>query len=282
MGIFDFFKKNKNGSNKSVKSKKYQDKEELYDNGVIKKKTEFLPLQNVWLESLYDESGNMTERDVFLLEEKRLTEKYLYKDQENKDQENFEKIFYYEGGETRHSSIDGGLQEGVEKVFDKDGNLIEEHTYKYGINTYYKKFINGEIIEERDVEEDLSEYDGGAYFDVSMDFNVLYKSGKEVASGFICLSCNSNEWNYDAEANNEDLVEHYWEKTIKKVMIVNDKLFTDYDQEESAYTSNDYKDDFEKHPEKYKSKKIANFLYEDEAEKFFKNYVNKKDVSNAL
>ena len=78
-----------------------------------------------------------------MIDENRLSEEFIYENEEN-----YQHNLHYEGGEIRKSFYVNGLQEGIEKVFDKNGNLIEEHTYKRGRHTYYKRFINGKVSEE--------------------------------------------------------------------------------------------------------------------------------------
>jgi hypothetical protein len=250
---------------------------EYYDNGRIKKETEKLIAQNLYTEKFYDENGVLKKMNCYLINENRLCEEYIYDDSEN-----YQHNHHYEVGEIRKSFYVDGIQEGIEKVFDKNGNLIEENTYKSGRNTYYKRFIDGKVSEESVMEEelkqdeeeimriaksietsskfvslveilptDLSEFEGESYYDVSEDFEVLLKNGKEVARGYINISHNCNYWTDDEEEHDCQL--------YNEVMIVNGKQFTDYDDRRGS-----------------KSKIIATFWDDGEAEEFFKEYVKNK------
>ena len=262
---------------------------EYYDDGRIKKETEKLTVQNLYTENFYDENGVLKKTNCYLINENRLYEEYIYDDSEN-----YQHNHHYEGGEIRKSFYVDGLQEGIEKVFDKNGNIIEEHTYKSGRNTYYKRFIDGKVSEESVMEEelkedekeitqiaksidnsltftslveilptDLSEYEGETFNDVTEQFIVLLKNGKEVASGYICISVNANYWD-DDDQSHDDI------QSWKEVMIVNGKQFTDYDDEKrpgwKALPS--------------KTKRIATFWDDVEAEEFFNEYVKIKCKEN--
>ena len=262
---------------------------EYYDNGNIKKETEKDTASNCYIECFFDETGNKTKEDWYHIKENRLGHENIYDDgilcQNNK---------YYEGGEIRQSLFVDGLQEGIEKVFDKEGNLVEEHTYKRGRNTYYKRFIEGKVSEESVMEEelkeeeeeimriansivktssfvtlgallpaDLSEFEGDTFYDVTEQYIVLLKNGKKVASGYVCISHNANYWDDEGEEH-DDIQSH------NEVMIVNGKLFTDYDDEKrpgwKALPS--------------KTKRIATFWDDGEAEEFFNEYVKIKCKEN--
>ncbi len=258
------------------------DLEEYYANGNIKKKTKKYTENNLYFEVFYDETGNKIKENSYLINENRLDDEYIYEDDEN-----YQCIHHYEGGEIRKSFYVDGLQEGVEKVFDKDGNLIEEHTYKSGRNTYYKRYIDGKVSNEYAVEDelskeeeeilriaksietssdfvslvellpaDLSEYEGDTFYDVSYyvsgDSNVLLKNGKEVARSYINISHNFNFWDDDEEEHESQL--------YNEVMIVNGKQFTDYDDVKW----------------RQEPKIIAIFWDDGEAEIFFKEYVKIK------
>jgi len=251
---------------------------EYYDNGRIKKETEKLTVQNLYTEKFYDEKGVLKKMNCYLINENRLCEEYIYDDSEN-----YQHNHHYEGGEIRKSFYVDGLQEGVEKVFDKNGNLIEENTYKSGRNTYYKRFIDGKISEESVINEeikeeeeeimriaksietssefvslveilptDLSEFEGESYYDVTEDFVVLLKNGKEVARGCINISHNFNYWVDDEEEHECQL--------YNEVMILNGKQFTDYDDRGWSESP----------------KIIATFWDDGEAEEFFKEYLKNK------
>jgi len=254
------------------------DLEEYYANGNIKKKTKKYTENNLYFEVFYDETGSKIKENNYLINENRLADEYIYEDNEN-----YQCKHHYEGGEIRKSFYVDGLQDGIEKVFDKDGNLIEEHTYKSGRNTYYKRFIDGKVSKEYAVEDelnkeeeeimriakiietssdfvslvellpaDLSEYEGDTFYDVSEEFRVLLKNGKEVASGFIYISHNVNYWDDDDESH-DDIQQH------NEVMIVNGKPFTDYDDAKWG-----------------EQRRIATFWDDGEAEEFFKEYVKIK------
>jgi len=266
---------------------------EYYDNENIKKKTEKLTVQNLFSEKFYDRKGNLTSMNYYLINENRLGEEFIYENEEN-----YQHNHHYEGGEIRKSFYVNGLQEGIEKVFDKNGNLVEEHTYKCGRNTYYKRFIDGKVSEESVMEDELnkeeekimrlaksietsssfvslvellptnlSDYEGENFFDVTEEFRILLKNGSEVASGFVCISNNANYWNHVDDDINDGCHDNI--QSHNEVMIVNGKQFTDYDDEK--------KEDWGKQagwsPE---SKKIATFWDDDEAEEFFNKYVEIK------
>ena len=80
---------------------------------------------------------------------------------------------------------------------------------------------------------------------------LLLKNGKEVARGYINISHNCNYWTDDEEEHDCQL--------YNEVMIVNGKQFTDYDDRRGS-----------------KSKIIATFWDDGEAEEFFKEYVKNK------
>jgi antitoxin component YwqK of YwqJK toxin-antitoxin module len=261
---------------------------EYYDNGNIKKETEKLTVQNLYTEKFYDENGVLKKENCYLINENRLCEESIYDDSEN-----YQHNHHYEGGEIRKSFYVDGLQEGIEKVFDKNGNLVEEHTYKRGRNTYYKRFIDGKVSEESVMDEelkedeeeimqiaksidtssfvsfvdllpaDLSEFEGDTFYDVTEQFIILLKNGKEVASGYICISHNANYWDDEGECH-DDIQSHH------EVMIVKGKQFTDYDDEQRPSWSESSS----------KTKRIATFWDDDEAEEFFNEYVEIKCKGN--
>ncbi len=262
---------------------------EYYDNGIIKKSTEKLTVQNIYIEHFYDENGVLKKENRYLINENRLCEQYIHDDSEN-----YQHNLHYEGGEIRKSFYVDGLQEGIEKVFDKNGNIIEEHTYKRGRNTYYKRFIDGKVSEESVMEEelkedeeeimqiaksidvelveilptDLSEFEGESYFDVTEDFAVLLKNGKEVARGYVHISHNFNYWRDDDEEHEPQL--------YNEVMIVNGKQFTDYDDTLEAFVESSESDDTLIPSWSELPKIIATFWDDGEAEEFFKEYVKIK------
>ena len=80
---------------------------------------------------------------------------------------------------------------------------------------------------------------------------LLLKNGKEVARGYINISHNFNYWTDDEEEHDSQL--------YNEVMIVNGKQFTNYDDRRWS-----------------KSKIIATFWDDGEAEEFFKEYVKNK------
>ena len=251
---------------------------EYYDDGRIKKETEKLTVQNLFTEKFYDENGVIEKMNCYLINENRLCEEYIYDDYEN-----YQYNQHYEGGEIKKSFYVDGLQEGVEKVFDKNSNLIEERTYKSGRNTYYKRFIDGKVSEESVIEEELKEdeeeimqiaksintssefvglveilptdnmmeeFEGESYYDVTEDFVVLLKNDKEVARG-TNISHNFNYWRDDEEEHEPQL--------YNEVLIVNGKQFTNYD--DRRWES---------------SKIIATFWNDCEAEEFFNEYIKIK------
>ena len=91
---------------------------------------------------------------------------------------------------------------------------------------------------------------------------LLLKNGKEVARGYINISHNFNYWTDDEEEHDSQL--------YNEVMIVNGKQFTDYDDEKrpgwKALPS--------------KTKRIATFWDDGEAEEFFNEYVKIKCKEN--
>lgn len=255
------------------------DLEECYANGNIKKKTEKYTENNLYIEEFFDETGTKTKEDFYLINENRLGHENIYDNGVHCQTKK-----YYEGGEVRQSFYVDELQDGVEKVFDKDGNLIEEHTYKIGRNTYYKRLIDGKVSKEYAVEDelnkeeeeimriakrietssdfvslveilptDLSEFEGESYYYVTEDSIVLLKNGKEVARGYINISHYFNYWRDDEDEHEPQL--------YNEAKIVNGKQFTDYDDVKWG---------------KQKSKIIATFWDDDEAEEFFKEYVKIK------
>jgi len=266
------------------------DLKEYYKNGNIKKETNKYLDNNVYFELFYDESGNKTKENCYLIQENRLRNEIIYEDKDN-----YKYIEYYEGGETRQSFFVDGIQEGIENVFDKNGNLVEEHTFKNGKNTYYKRFIDGKVSEESVKEDEpteeeveimrlaksietsssfvslvellptnLSDYEGETFYDVTEEFRILLKNGSEVASGFVCISHNANYWDDDDESH-DDIQSH------NEVMIVNGKQFTDYDDEK--WGEQEVKG---RELESLESKRIATFWDDGEAEEFFNSYIDKK------
>jgi hypothetical protein len=246
---------------------------EYYESGVIKKKTEKNILQNLYTETFYNKNGTVSKKKNYYIEENSLMNEVIYNDSDN-----YQINTPYDGGEVRKSFYVDSLKHGVEKVFDKEGVILEELTFEYGRETYYKEYVDGKITQEYVVNEelDLSEYEGADYYAVNEDFRVLYKEGKEVASGFIMVSCNRYTWDFDAEANDEDVVEHYWDESIKEEVIINGEIFTDYDEHKGVYDCKKYKKEAVNNPKKYEDVKIATFFYEDDAIKFFDKYIKRK------
>ena len=124
---------------------------EYYDNEIIKKETKKLIAQNLYSEKFYNENGVLTKENWYLINENRLNEEFLYEDEEN-----YEHKHHYEGGEIRHSICKDGQFHGLEKVHDKDGNLIVENKFEFGKQIYYREFANGKMIkEETEFEEEI-------------------------------------------------------------------------------------------------------------------------------
>ena len=133
------------------------DLKEYYNNGNIKKETFRGVVRisgevangNLYFEIFYDENGNKTKSKSYNVAANRLRNQTNFLNEDN-----YKVIEYYVGGETRQSFFVDGIQEGIEKVYDKNRNLVEEHTFENGKNTYYKRFIDGKVSEESVIKND--------------------------------------------------------------------------------------------------------------------------------
>lgn len=235
MGIFNFFKGKNENSNDSF-SRVNLDKMEdvgivthfkgrpftgvgfrLHENGELK------------LECTFKDGLKHGKYEQFYENGKVKLETYFEEDK----QDGLTKEYYENGGLYIESNWKEGKLDELIKEYNENGELKTETYFKDGD-------VEPPSSKSNKLEKETGFYEGETFYQLTEQYVIIYKDGKEVGSGFLCFSIFENYWDEDLKDHERQEEDHFFILDGKQISEFDfDYDDTVWDEEREISHSND-------------------------------------------